>query len=257
MEAASAPDAERRPALRPAVPADDQHGSQQPLAARRLRVDAVRHRGGSSSAAAPGLFFDRVPLRALANAILSAGNTSDVANLRQTTIQPVAAQAGAPVFPAILAAPVPSVTLPNLTTMNPAMQNAYSRQANVEVEQQLGEREHRQRGLRSTLQRPQPDHLGQPERARRARPRAPTTAAARIPTYANNSQYSPRRARNTTACTCRSCSGRRSGASTASATRCRRRCRTSASSSSARRSIPSISTRTGAAPTTISATGSS
>ena len=35
---------------------------------------------------------------------------------------------------------MPSVTLPNLTTMNPAMQNAYSRQASVEVEQQIGER---------------------------------------------------------------------------------------------------------------------
>ena len=45
----------------------------------------------------------------------------------------------APAFPDILAAPQPSVTLPNLTTMNRGMQNAYSRQAGVEVERQIGE----------------------------------------------------------------------------------------------------------------------
>src|SRR5207253_9362126 len=48
-------------------------------------------------------------------------------------------QAIAPVFPNILAAGVPSVTLTNFSTMNQEMQNAYSRQAGVEVEQQLGE----------------------------------------------------------------------------------------------------------------------
>ena len=41
-------------------------------------------------------------------------------------------------FPAILPAPVPSVTLVNLTTMQRDLQNAYSRQASVEVERQLG-----------------------------------------------------------------------------------------------------------------------
>jgi hypothetical protein len=87
-----------------------------------------------------GLFYDRVPLRALANALLSAGNTTDLANLRQISISLSPAQASAPVFPGILTAAVPSVTLPNLTTMNPNMQNAYSRQAGVEVEHQLGDR---------------------------------------------------------------------------------------------------------------------
>src|SRR6185295_20321466 len=33
-----------------------------------------------------GLFFDRVPLRALANALLSAGNTSNPANLQQISV---------------------------------------------------------------------------------------------------------------------------------------------------------------------------
>jgi len=85
-----------------------------------------------------GLYFDRVPLRALANALLSANNTTDPANIQQTLVTLSPLQGAAPVFPAILAAPVPSVTLPNLTTMDSGLQNAYSRQASIEVEHQLG-----------------------------------------------------------------------------------------------------------------------
>jgi hypothetical protein len=85
-----------------------------------------------------GLYFDRVPLRALANALLSAGNTTDLANLRQIGLSLSPAQAGAPVFPDILPAPVPSVTLVNLSTMQRDLQNARSRQASLEVERQLG-----------------------------------------------------------------------------------------------------------------------
>jgi carboxypeptidase family protein/TonB-dependent receptor-like protein len=87
-----------------------------------------------------GLFYDRVPLRALANALLSAGNTTDLGQLRQTNVSLSPAQAGAPVFPNVLSGVVPSVTLFNLTTMDRKLQNAYSRQASVEVEQQLGDR---------------------------------------------------------------------------------------------------------------------
>jgi hypothetical protein len=87
-----------------------------------------------------GIFYDRVPLRALANALLSAGNTTDLGNLRQVAVSLSPTQSGAPVFPNILTAVVPSVTLPNLTTMDPRLQNAYSNQASVEVEQQLGAR---------------------------------------------------------------------------------------------------------------------
>ncbi len=87
-----------------------------------------------------GLFYDRVPLRAVANAILSAGNTTDLNNLRQIGVSLSPTQAGAPSFPNILAGVVPSVTLVNLTTMDRNVQNAYSRQASVEVEQQIGER---------------------------------------------------------------------------------------------------------------------
>ena len=85
-----------------------------------------------------GLYFDRVPLRALANALLSANNTTDLASIQQTAVSLSPLQGGAPVFPAILAAPVPSVTLPNLTTMDKGLQNAYSRQASIEMEQQFG-----------------------------------------------------------------------------------------------------------------------
>jgi hypothetical protein len=98
-----------------------------PSASRRLVV-----RGSA------GVFYDRVPLRALANALLSSGNTTELANLRQTSISLSPGQSGAPVFPAVLAAPVPSVTLVNLTTMQRDLQHASSRQASLEVEQQVG-----------------------------------------------------------------------------------------------------------------------
>jgi hypothetical protein len=149
-----------------------------PLASRRTIV-----RGSA------GLFFDRVPLRALANALLSANNTSDVANLRQNSIILAPTQAGAPVFPNILAAAVPSVTLPNLTTMNPAMRNAYSRQASVEIEQQIGERGTVSVGYQYTGGRHLIISINQ---------NVPSCAASGTnngcrpnPTYGNNSQYSP------------------------------------------------------------------
>ncbi len=111
-----------------------------------------------------GLFYDRVPLRALANALLSAGNTTDLANLRQIGVSLSPTQAGAPVFPNILSGVVPTVTLVNLTTMDAGMENAYSTQASVEVERQLGRSQHRQRRL-SVRPRQQSDHVRQSERA--------------------------------------------------------------------------------------------
>jgi hypothetical protein len=87
-----------------------------------------------------GTFYDRIPLRALANALLSAGNTTDIDNLKQVSVTLSPAQAGAPVFPNILTAAVPSVTLVNFTTMDRGIQNGRSRQASIEVERQLGDR---------------------------------------------------------------------------------------------------------------------
>jgi hypothetical protein len=98
-----------------------------PLASRRMVI-----RGNA------GIFYDRVPLRPLANALLSAGNTSDLANLRQVSVTLAPAQAGAPAFPNVLTAALPSVTLVSFTTMDRNLQNANSRQASLEVEQQLG-----------------------------------------------------------------------------------------------------------------------
>jgi CheY-like chemotaxis protein len=88
--------------------------------------------------ASAGRFYDRVPLRALANALLSAGNTTDVGSLRQISVSLSPTQTGAPVFPNILADVVPTTTLVNLTTMDRALQNAYSDQVAFEFERQVG-----------------------------------------------------------------------------------------------------------------------
>jgi len=86
-----------------------------------------------------GVFFDRVPLRGVANALLSAGNTTDVTELRQPQVSGILpTQAGAPVFPNTLPDRLPSTTLVSITTMDKDLQNAYSKQANIEVERTLG-----------------------------------------------------------------------------------------------------------------------
>lgn len=88
--------------------------------------------------AGAGIYYDRVPLRALANALLSAGNTTDPSKLRQRAVTFSPAETGAPVFPAILADSVATTALVNFTTMDPNLENASSRQASVEVETALG-----------------------------------------------------------------------------------------------------------------------
>jgi hypothetical protein len=135
-----------------------------------------------------GLFYDRVPLRAVANALLSAGNTTDVANLRQISVSLSPAQAGAPAFPHALAGVVPSVTLPNLTTMDRHLQHASSRQASVELEQQLGARASVSAGYH---------YLRGANLLMSVNQNVPTCAASGTnngcrpqSTYANNSQYS-------------------------------------------------------------------
>ena len=137
---------------------------------------------------AAGLFYDRVPLRAVANTLLSAGNTTDLANLRQIGVSLSPTQAGAPVFPNILAAVVPTVTLVNLTTMQADMQNAYSRQASVEIERQLGDRNTVSVGYQYVRGRDLIMAVNQ---------NVPSCVASGTnngcrpnPTYANNSQYS-------------------------------------------------------------------
>jgi hypothetical protein len=135
-----------------------------------------------------GLFYDRVPLRALANALLSAGNTTDLSNLQQIGISLSPTQASAPAFPNILGAPIPLVTLPNVTTMDRNMQNAHSRQAGIEVDHQLGDRSTVSIGYQYTRGTDLIISVNQ---------NVPTCVAAGTnngcrpnPTYANNSQYS-------------------------------------------------------------------
>ncbi|HEY1305515.1 MAG TPA: TonB-dependent receptor [Vicinamibacterales bacterium] len=86
-----------------------------------------------------GVFFDRVPLRAVANAILSANNTTALDNLHQPGVSGIIpSQAGAPTFPDILQARILTTTLVDFTTMDRNLQNAHSRQASLEVERSLG-----------------------------------------------------------------------------------------------------------------------
>ena len=137
-----------------------------------------------------GLFYDRVPLRALANALLSAGNTTEVGNLSQISISLSPTQTGAPVFPNILnALTLPPGVLFNFTTMNRKMQNAYSQQANLEIERQLG----RNNTVSIGYQHVRGLHL-----IISVNQNVPACVASGNnngcrpnPNYANNSQYSP------------------------------------------------------------------
>jgi hypothetical protein len=138
--------------------------------------------------ASGGVFFDRVPLRAVANALLSAGNTTDVDELRQVNVSVSPTQTGAPVFPQILAAVVPTVTLVNFTTMDRDIQNAQSRQFGVEVEQRIGSAATLSVGF---------DHLTGRELIAQINRNAPTCAVAAgnngcrpNAAFANNNQYS-------------------------------------------------------------------
>jgi outer membrane receptor protein involved in Fe transport len=95
--------------------------------------DSFLIRGGA------GIFFDRVPLRAVANALLSAGNTTDPARLHQPQVTGILpTQAGAPVFPNILPDRLPSTARVSFTTMDEDLQSAYSKQVNIEFERTLG-----------------------------------------------------------------------------------------------------------------------
>ncbi len=135
-----------------------------------------------------GRFYDRVPLRALANALLSAGNSTDLTALRQISVTLAPTQSGAPVFPNTLGAVVPTTALVSFTTMDRHLQNAYSDQGSVEFEQQLGAGGTLSVGYQ---------HLRGRRLLLSINQNVPTCAVAGsnngcrpISTYANNSQYS-------------------------------------------------------------------
>ncbi len=83
-----------------------------------------------------GLFYDRVPLRPLANALLSAHNTTDPnqAALLSYTFSP--GQAGAPTFPNVAVTP-PANAVENFSLVQRNIQNPYSQQVSLGVEQQV------------------------------------------------------------------------------------------------------------------------
>jgi len=135
-----------------------------------------------------GLYYDRVPLRAVANALLSSGNTTTLTSASQIIVSLSPAQAGAPRFPEIIQT-APGGVLANFTTMSTGMKNAYSQQGNVEVERQLG--------ARSTVSVSY-QHLRGLHLINSINQNVPTCVAAGTnngcrpnPNYANNSQYSP------------------------------------------------------------------
>jgi TonB dependent receptor len=83
-----------------------------------------------------GIFYDRIPLRPLANALLSAHNTTDPsrAALLSYTFSP--GQAGAPAFPQVASEP-PAGAVENFSLMNPNISTPYSQQISLGVQQQL------------------------------------------------------------------------------------------------------------------------
>ena len=137
MEGESEPDIERRSSLRPSIPEDNQHRHEQHIAARRILVVAIRF----------ATYGDSRRLRALLrpSAAAGAGKCASVerehdGSDRCDTDQRVAYLQARPALRSSRASwsALPAGVLVNFTTMNRDMQNAYSEQGNLEVEQALG-----------------------------------------------------------------------------------------------------------------------
>jgi hypothetical protein len=78
-----------------------------------------------------GVYFDRIPLRAVSNALQRDG-------AKYVVVQLSPAQPGAPVFPNVLGAqPTTFQTKPNVTRIDPEIENGYSQQFNLQVEREL------------------------------------------------------------------------------------------------------------------------
>lgn len=86
-----------------------------------------------------GIFYDRIPLRPLANALLSAHNTIDPtqAALLSYTFSP--GQVGAPMFPAVASEP-PANAVENYSLMDRNISTPYSQQVSLGIEQQVSQR---------------------------------------------------------------------------------------------------------------------
>jgi hypothetical protein len=78
-----------------------------------------------------GIYYDRIPLRATSNALQRDGTKYLVAQLSPT-------QPGAPIFPNVLIVqPAALLTKPNITRIDPNIENSYSEQASLQVEHEL------------------------------------------------------------------------------------------------------------------------
>ena len=78
-----------------------------------------------------GLYFDRVPLRAVSNALQRDGS-------KYVVVQLAPSDTGAPRFPDILSSlPALLPTRPNVTRIDPRIGSGYSRQVNVQLEREL------------------------------------------------------------------------------------------------------------------------
>jgi hypothetical protein len=76
-----------------------------------------------------GVFYDRIPLRALSNALQRNGVDYRIAQVSPVTL-------GAPAFPNVLSG-FPAGVLTNITTIDPHIQNSFARQVSLQIEQQL------------------------------------------------------------------------------------------------------------------------
>ena len=79
-----------------------------------------------------GLYFDRIPLRAVSNALQRDG-------VKYSTALLLPGQAGAPAFPNVLDR-FPAGLLTNITTIDPNIQGGLGRQVSLQIERQLGAR---------------------------------------------------------------------------------------------------------------------
>jgi hypothetical protein len=78
-----------------------------------------------------GIYFERIPLRATSNALQRDGSKYIVAQMSPT-------QPGAPVFPNILPEqPSILITRPNVTRIDPGIENASGQQASLQIEREL------------------------------------------------------------------------------------------------------------------------
>lgn len=97
----------------------------------RLGVAYTPGDGKTVFRASFGIYYDRLPLRATSNALQRDGT-------KYLVVQLAPNQAGAPVFPNVLAAqPATLPTKPNITRIDPNIENSYSEQGNLQIEREL------------------------------------------------------------------------------------------------------------------------